>query len=74
MKTVEWKKKVWDGPEQYVDPEDELMMLPTDIALLEDEKFKVYVDLYAKDKEQFFKDFALAFGKMLELGVVRQKY
>ena len=58
---------------QYVDPEGELMMLPTDLALIEDEEFKKWVDLYAKDKQVFFDDFASAFGKMLELGVVRQK-
>ncbi|KAI8803013.1 heme peroxidase [Cladochytrium replicatum] len=68
---VKWTKKNWDGPLQYADPEDELMMLPTDIALIEDPKFKVIVEEYAADKEAFFKDFALAFGKLLELGVTR---
>lgn len=66
-----WTKKKWDGPEQYEDPTGELMMLPTDMALLWDEGFKKYVDIYAKDKETFFKDFATAFGRMLELGVKR---
>ncbi|PNH10843.1 hypothetical protein TSOC_002340 [Tetrabaena socialis] len=28
-----------------------------------------WVTLYAKDDEAFFKDFAVAFGKLLELGV-----
>ena len=27
-----------------------------------------YADLYAKDEEAFFKDFAAAFSKLLELG------
>jgi hypothetical protein len=31
------------------------MMLPGDMALLWDKKFKKYVDLYAKDEEAFFK-------------------
>ncbi|KAJ3252517.1 cytochrome c peroxidase [Boothiomyces macroporosus] len=70
---VDWREKKWDGPKQYVDPDDELMMLPTDMALIWDPKFKPYVELYAKDKEAFFKDFAAAFAKMLELGVTRQK-
>lgn len=58
---------------QYVDPDDELMMLPSDIALLEDANFKKYVELYAGDKDAFFRDFAIAFAKMLELGVNRPK-
>ena len=73
LKTVKWTKKNWSGPEQYVDPNDELMMLPTDIALLHDAEFKKYVDLYAQDKEIFYRDFADAFAKLLELGVARQK-
>ncbi|KAI9140769.1 mitochondrial putative cytochrome c peroxidase [Paraphysoderma sedebokerense] len=66
-----WTKKEWDGPEQFRDPEDELMMLPADMALLHDPKFKAIVELYAKDKDAFFKDFSAAFGKLLELGVNR---
>ncbi|KAI8903312.1 heme peroxidase [Gorgonomyces haynaldii] len=73
LKEINWQKKKWDGPEQYVDPDDELMMLPSDMALLWDAKFKQYVDLYAADKEAFFKDFAIAFAKLLELGVNRPK-
>jgi cytochrome c peroxidase len=44
------KPREWDGPTQYVDAESgELMMLPTDIALLLDPAFRETVDLYAKD-------------------------
>ncbi|KAI9355620.1 heme peroxidase [Zopfochytrium polystomum] len=71
LTTVEWKKKKWDGPEQYADPDDELMMLPTDMALIWDPKFKPIVELYAKDKDAFYKDFASAFSKLLDLGVKR---
>ncbi|KAJ3412043.1 hypothetical protein HDV05_001373 [Chytridiales sp. JEL 0842] len=71
LTTVEWKKKKWDGPEQYADPDDELMMLPSDMALIWDPKMKPIVEEYAKSKEVFFKDFAAAFGKLLELGVKR---
>ncbi|KAJ3080091.1 cytochrome c peroxidase [Quaeritorhiza haematococci] len=68
---LKWTKKQWDGPEQYEDPSGELMMLPTDMALLWDPKFKPFVEAYAKDKQLFFKDFAEAFAKLLELGVPR---
>ncbi len=33
-------------------------MLPSDLVLIEDPEFKQYVDIYAKDKKLFFKDFA----------------
>ncbi|KAI9207359.1 heme peroxidase [Polychytrium aggregatum] len=71
LKNVKWTKKQWDGPEQYQDPHDELMMLPTDMALLWDPEFKKYVELYAQDKEAFFRDFSAAFARLLELGVNR---
>mmetsp|Transcript_13011 Transcript_13011/g.21304 ORF Transcript_13011/g.21304 Transcript_13011/m.21304 type:complete len:356 (-) Transcript_13011:415-1482(-) len=64
-----WTKKKWDGPLQYEDPTGELMMLPSDMALIWDKKFKEIVTLYAKDEKAFFDDFASAFGKLLELGV-----
>lgn len=64
-----WRKKKWSGPMQYEDKSGQLMMLPGDMALLWDRKFKQYVDLYAKDEDTFFKDFASAFGKLMELGV-----
>jgi cytochrome c peroxidase len=64
-----WRKKKWNGPLQYEDKSGQLMMLPGDMALLWDRKFKQFVDLYAKDEDTFFKDFAAAFGKLMELGV-----
>lgn len=45
------------------------MMLPTDICLITDPKFRPFVEAYAKDKDLFFKDFAAAFSKLLKLGV-----
>ena len=45
------------------------MMLPSDMILVEDPKFKKYVEMYVKDEDLFFKDFAKAFSKLLELGV-----
>jgi cytochrome c peroxidase len=72
----DWKKKrLENGKEQFVyvdeDLDEELMMLPTDIALLEDPKFRVWVERYAKDKDRFFNDFASVFAKLMELGIQR---
>ncbi|KAL5593506.1 hypothetical protein FOBRF1_012608 [Fusarium oxysporum] len=53
------------------DTEEELMMLPTDMALTTDPEFSKYVRLYADDKELFFNDFKAAFAKLLELGIAR---
>ncbi|GAX79053.1 hypothetical protein CEUSTIGMA_g6493.t1 [Chlamydomonas eustigma] len=64
-----WTPKKWDGPLQYEDNTKTLMMLPTDMELIKDKKFRKYVELYAKNEEQFFSDFASAFSRLLELGV-----
>lgn len=65
-----WVKKKWNGPEQYEDKTTgSLMMLPTDMSLIWDSKFKPHVEAYAKDNDLFFKDFAKAYSKLLELGV-----
>ncbi|KIW13016.1 hypothetical protein PV08_08203 [Exophiala spinifera] len=82
LQTHEWKKKkLENGLEQFVyvdedlDPEEAeeetLMMLPTDMALLEDPSFRVWVDKYAADKDLFFRDFAAVFAKLMELGIRR---
>ena len=49
----EWTVKEWDGPKQYsnTDFDEELMMLPTDMALVQDPKFKPWVEKYAKDRD-----------------------
>eukprot|EP01130_Rhizamoeba_saxonica_P018018 TRINITY_DN890_c0_g1_i1.p1 TRINITY_DN890_c0_g1~~TRINITY_DN890_c0_g1_i1.p1 ORF type:complete len:310 (-),score=86.04 TRINITY_DN890_c0_g1_i1:36-965(-) len=65
----EWTLKKWDGPAQFEDPTGDLMMLPADISLKNDPKFRKYVTAYAKDEDLFFKDFAVAFKKLQELGV-----
>ena len=66
-----WTERQWSGPRQFENSKSgrDLMMLPTDHALLDDAAFKRWVETYAKDEELFFKDFAAAFGKLLELGV-----
>ncbi|RKF82732.1 putative heme-binding peroxidase [Golovinomyces cichoracearum] len=74
--SLQWKKKkLSNGAEQYVnyddDTEIELMMLPTDITLTQDKSFRKWVELYARDKDRFFKDFTKVFDKLMELGIKR---
>lgn len=65
-----WQWRKWNGPAQYTDKSTgTLMMLPTDIALVKDKEFRKHVERYARDSDAFFKDFADAFVKLLELGV-----
>lgn len=45
------------------------MMLPTDMALVSDKSFKLWVDKYAKDEALFFRDFSAVITKLFELGV-----
>ena len=68
-----WHKKKWKGPLQYEDKTGQLMMLPTDMWMIWDKKFRKFVDTYAADEEKFFADFADAFAKLLELGVPFEK-
>jgi len=68
-----WTEKKWSGPKQYQDPTGELMMLPTDMALVWDDKFKPLVQAYAKDEAVFLRDFAGAFSKLLHLGCDKSK-
>lgn len=64
-----WHYKKWNGPQQFEDASGQLMMLPADMVLVTDPAFKKYVELYAKDEEQFFQDFSKAFVKLTENGV-----
>ncbi|KAM3285699.1 L-ascorbate peroxidase 3 isoform X1 [Capsicum chacoense] len=47
---------------------EDLLKLPTDKALVEDPQFRRYVELYAKDEEAFFRDYAVSHKKLSELG------
>lgn len=69
--TREWvKRELSDGLWQWVDKANpDIMMLPIEISMVKDEKFKPYFELYAKDTAKFFEDFATAFKKLIELGV-----
>lgn len=66
---LDWSKREWSGPFQYENGKGgSLMMLPSDVVLVEDKNFKKYVKLYAADKDLFFKDFSSAFQRLEELG------
>ncbi|KAL3714735.1 hypothetical protein ACJRO7_006610 [Eucalyptus globulus] len=45
-----------------------LLKLPTDKALLENPAFCPYVELYAKDEDAIFRDYAISHKKLSELG------
>jgi cytochrome c peroxidase len=64
-----WNWRKWDGPKQYEDKGKTLMMLPADMALIQDKAMKPWVEKYAKDNDLFFKDFAAVVKKLFELGV-----
>lgn len=78
MTEWDWKEKTLEnGVKQFVhydeDLDEELMMLPTDLALVHDKDFAPYVKKYAEDKEVFYRDFAAVFAKLLELGITRDE-
>lgn len=70
---MKWHKKTQpNGLEVYVTKDQPgIIMLPTDMALVFDEKMVCWVELYARDQDRFFADFATAFAKLQELGVDR---
>lgn len=45
------------------------MMLPTDMALIQDGEFRKHVERYAHDDQVFFTEFKDVMVKLLELGV-----
>jgi cytochrome c peroxidase len=53
---------------QFQDPTGALMMLPTDLVLVQDPAFKPYVEKYAASEQVFFEDFAKVFQRLGELG------
>jgi cytochrome c peroxidase len=44
------------------------MMLPADMAMAKDKEFRKWVEIYAKDQQRFFDDFAKVAEKLFELG------
>lgn len=64
-----WVEREGFTPKQYEDEATrKLMMLPTDLVLIEDPAFKVYVERYAKDQDAFFADFTKSWIKLSENG------
>lgn len=63
-----WSIRQWDGPEQYEDSTQSLMMLPTDMALKLDPTFRAISEEYAENADKFEADFAQAFSKLIHLG------
>jgi len=64
----EWAPRQWDGPLQYADPNNEIMMLPTDLALRTDSAFLAVVEEFAADEGAFIAAFKPAFEKLIALG------
>jgi len=66
-----WTPKKWNGPPQFENSKSgsDLMMLPTDLALIQDPGFRKYVEAYKQDEQLFFRDFSRAFSRMLDQGV-----
>lgn len=65
-----WQHRKWAGPVQFQDNGSKsLMMLPTDMALVKDKAFRPVVERYAKDQDEFFKDFSRVITTLFELGV-----
>ena len=46
-----------------------LLMLPSDLALVQDPTFRQWVEVYARDERRFFDDFGKAFSKLMNLGL-----
>ncbi|GJN04235.1 hypothetical protein PR202_ga21761 [Eleusine coracana subsp. coracana] len=65
-----WTKEPlkFDNSELLKGESEGLLQLPTDKALLTDPEFRRYVELYAKDEDAFFKDYAESHKKLSELG------
>lgn len=70
-----WTWRKWSGPKQFEDKATKsLMMLPSDMALVQDKKFATWVKKYAADEQLWFKDFSAAFARLLELGVPTSQF
>jgi len=64
-----WEEIKLGERRQFKDRETgQLMMLPTDMCLLDDASFRPWVELYAANQDAFFRDFSSAYSKLLALG------
>ena len=55
--------------QNLLEPKEGLLVMPSDQALVEDESMRPWVELYARDKDRFFEDYAKAHHKLSELGM-----
>lgn len=55
-------------PRQFRNTDNTLMMLPTDMFLIQDVNLRVFVEEYANDENLFFQDFTNAFAKLMRNG------
>merc|ERR1719187_1161321 len=58
-----WTEKKWNGPKQFEDPTGDLMMLVSDMAMIEDEEFRKWCVIYRDDYDRFATDFVKAWVK-----------
>lgn len=67
--TVDWLTFNNDYFKAVKDPKDpELLVMPSDAAIFEDEAMRPYAQRYADDEAAFFSDYAAAHVKLSELG------
>lgn len=69
MLKKDWKEAKSSAGKPQFESDADTIMLISDLALMEDEGFRVYVDKYASDQDAFFADFAESYQKLTELGV-----
>jgi cytochrome c peroxidase len=70
--TTEYFRTLMEGlerPEAYQDSTKSLMILPTNMALIQDKEFKKHVERYAKDSQVIFQEFVDVVCQLFELGV-----
>ncbi|SCV03529.1 LANO_0G04676g1_1 [Lachancea nothofagi CBS 11611] len=64
-----WKLNKNEAGQMQYDSDKGYMMLPTDMALIQDPKYLKFVKEYANNQDAFFKDFVKAFSKLIENGI-----
>lgn len=65
----DWKLEKNEAGNKQYNSDKGYMMLPTDYSLTQDNRFRKYVETYAKDQDAFFEDFKNAYVKLLENGI-----
>lgn len=69
MLNKDWKETESSAGNPQFESDANTIMLISDLALMQDEGFRVYVEKYASDQDAFFADFAESYQKLTELGV-----